>query len=89
MVDEWTLEDHKVCAKDIHAWFNLIDFYIEEMHEKKMVQKTVHGRFHPNDKDVDRTYKLCLFPQTEGADILRHLSVRVHVRARGLHVPRL
>ena len=58
---EWTLQDHQTCGKDIHAWQNLFDFYIEEVHKKKMHKKKRTGRFHPNSPEVDVAYRKYLF----------------------------
>jgi hypothetical protein len=58
---EWTLQEHQQCGKDIHTWYKLIEFYIDEMHQKKMHRKTAHGRYHSNDEEIERTYSMCLF----------------------------
>ena len=58
---EWTLQDHQTCGKDIRTWFKLIDFYIEEVHKKKMFQMKRTGRFYPNSPEVESAYRKYLF----------------------------
>ena len=58
----WTLDEHVQCAKDTSAWFNCVNFYIDQMHDCKFEPKRQKkGKFKPLTEEADQLYCRALF----------------------------
>ena len=58
----WTLDEHVQCAKDTSAWFNRVNFYIDQMHDCKFEPKRQKkGKFKPLTEEADQLYCRALF----------------------------
>lgn len=55
----WSLDDHRRCSEDLRSWYHRIEFYIEQVHAKKCIEK--RGRYIPRSKPVDRLLRNWLF----------------------------
>jgi len=63
----WTLDEHVQCAKDTSAWFNRVNFYIEQMHDCKFEPKRQKSdKFKPLTEEADQLYRRALFYKKNG-----------------------
>lgn len=59
VINKETVTKHLKIAGEIFKWFNITDFLIDEIHEKKSIYK--RGKYKPVDQTTDYYYKKFLF----------------------------